>query len=106
MDDRAPVYAFDSSVPSLNLKTVQQQLDEYRTAHGLDSNFNRPVDPASQHLATGIQVLVGILILDAWIVFYYYLVRFLRNRRKTKSGHLPLQSSYGAWQGHNLGTTD
>lgn len=60
--------------------------------------------PASSLFATIIQAIVSLIILAAWVVFFYYLIRKWR-RRKTEPGSIIPPTVYGAWQGHNLGTT-
>ncbi len=55
-------------------------------------------------LATIIEAVVGIILLTAWIVFAFYLVKKWK-RRNIDPGPLIPPDFYGAWQGHNLGTT-
>jgi hypothetical protein len=55
-------------------------------------------------IALWVQVIVGLIWAAAWVVFFYYLFKKWR-RRKTEPGSLIPPVVYGAWQGHNLGTT-
>ncbi|HEY3876356.1 MAG TPA: hypothetical protein VGM92_12850 [Candidatus Kapabacteria bacterium] len=59
---------------------------------------------ASQILVVVLQASIALILGAVWIVFFYYLFKKWR-RRKTETGSLIPPVVYGAWQGHNLGTT-
>ncbi len=59
---------------------------------------------SAQLLALIIQGLVALVMAGAWVVFGYYFIKKWK-RRKIDSGPLIPPALYGAWQGHNLGTT-
>lgn len=78
---------------------------EKRAQHWVDSILApKPVDPASQTFTLILQILVGIVLIAAWVMIIYHGLRFFRNRKKRK-GQPSSTVIYGAWQGHNLGTT-
>jgi len=80
---------------------IQQYLDSL----GLDSNGLKHVDPFTHFFASVLQSIVGLVFLAAWVVVIYYSIKKIRNRKKTGTGAVPLNTVYRAWQGHNLGTT-
>jgi hypothetical protein len=59
---------------------------------------------ASSIFAIIVQGTISLIMLVAWVVFFYYLIRKWR-RRKIDPGSIIPPTIYGAWQGHNLGTT-
>jgi len=59
---------------------------------------------ATHILLLVLQGSVGLIFGAAWLVFFYYLFKRWR-RRKIDLGSIIPPVVYGAWQGHNLGTT-
>lgn len=72
---------------------------------GLDTVGLRHADTASSTFAIIAEATVALVLLAAWIAFFSYLIRFIIRRKRSKRGSLPITNVYGAWQGHNLGTT-
>ncbi|HWF43193.1 MAG TPA: hypothetical protein VG537_00990 [Candidatus Kapabacteria bacterium] len=95
---------FNPTTTPLNAHTLDPNriMDSLNKADSI--RRHQPI-PAADLFAVVIQVIVGVVVLAAWGVISYYLFRFFRTRLKSKKGTLPLNSVYGSWQGHNLGTT-
>ncbi|HEX5315911.1 MAG TPA: hypothetical protein VFX22_04590 [Candidatus Kapabacteria bacterium] len=55
-------------------------------------------------MAVIIEGVVSLIVLAAWVMFIFYFIRKWR-RRNIDPGPLIPPDAYGAWQGHNLGTT-
>ena len=55
-------------------------------------------------LATVIHGIIALIVLAAWLTIVYYFIKKWK-RRKRESGSIIPPAVYGAWQGHNLGTT-
>jgi hypothetical protein len=98
--------AFDSAqkvVTSRSADTVgRHRLDSIHS-----SIFSRPThaDHSGEWFAIILQSLVELVLVCAWGTIIYYFIKRLVARKKTGEGEITLTNVYGAWQGHNLGTT-
>ena len=59
---------------------------------------------SSEVFAIVVQSIIGLLGTALLLYFMYHAIRMWRNRNKPGE-HITVGPIYGAWQGHNLGTT-